>query len=120
MHPVLTINVFFFGDKPSFSVSVGARYPAELNATISILQREGKPATYLVSLQGNGVPTISGEGRDGLEAALTLGYRAAKYLEQIDDRLATDPPAPYGENLEPDLVRSIDNGVEVVSRRAPE
>src|SRR5689334_6837135 len=109
MRPVLTINVHFFGDKPSFSVSVGARYPAELNATISILQREDKPTTYLVALQGTGVPKIAAEGRDALEAALTLGYRAAKYLEQIDDRLAADPPDPYIAEPEPDLVRSTDN-----------
>lgn len=128
--PALTINVIYFGDKPTLTVSVGARYPAEFNASVSILQREGKPVRYLAALQGYGVPKIMAEGGDAIEAALTLGHRTAKYLEQIDDRLSACPPDPYIDehpenwtsNASPDdeTVRSVDrNGVEVVSRKAP-
>lgn len=114
--PALTINVLYFGDKPTLSISVGARYPAEFNATSSILQREGKPATYLVALQGHGVPKTAAEGRDVIEAAITLGYRTAKYIEQIDDGLAACPPAPYIAGTP----ETDSDPVETSLRRAPE
>jgi hypothetical protein len=83
MFHVLTLHVT--GPFTQFAVSVPSRCPAEFQASFDILQREGRPAAYLVVLTGEGVPKLMADGIDAIEAALRLGYGVAHYLEGIDE-----------------------------------
>lgn len=99
MNSILKLNVVP-PQGPVFSVSVAARHPAEFSADLQVDETK-RPARYAVWLRGQGVPKIMGEGRDAIEAALTLGHRLVGYLNDVDDRLSTNPPKPYlGEVLE--------------------